>query len=73
MKRNELWEKLKEEQIPEDAYSLYGGLPNEKFCINKSQYWEVYYSERGLKKQLNRFNTEDEACECLYNMLHGIF
>lgn len=72
MNRNDLLEILRRENIPENAYSLFGGLPNEKFCINKMEYWEVYYSERGIKTQLKKFDTEDKACEYLYKKLHAV-
>lgn len=72
MNRNDLHEILRRENIPEDAYSLFGGLPNEKFCINKIECWEVYYSEKGIKTQLKKFDTEDKACEYLYNKLRMI-
>lgn len=72
MHKYDLLNKLREEQIPEDVYSLFGGLPNDKFCINKSECWEVYYSERGIKTYLMKFDTEDKACKYLYNKLHTI-
>lgn len=73
MKKNELLMRLNQEKIPVDAYSLSGGLPNEKFCVNKNEYWEVYYSERGIKTQLKKFNTEEEAYDYLYSILHKSF
>lgn len=63
----ELKEILQNEKIPEDFYSLKGGLPNESYCIEKKgNIWDVYYSERGSKTDLKKFDTEDEACRHLY-------
>lgn len=50
--------------ISQDLYSIMvEELPNEKLCIVKKDKWEVYYSERGNKGGLKRFETEAEACE----------
>ena len=55
------------EKIPKDLYSLKGGLPNERFCIEKvNNQWTVYYSERGRKSDLKLFDTEEKACLHLY-------
>ena len=52
--------------VPRDLYSLTGGLPSEAYCIDKiGETWEVYYSERGRKSQLTKFNTEESACRHL--------
>lgn len=71
MDLKELENKLKlNSQISSDSYSLSGGLPNESLCINyNGRQWEVYYSERGNKSNMNIFNTENEACEYFYNYL----
>lgn len=46
---------------------LNDGLPNEVLCLNKrDNILEVYYSERGLKSNLKKFDTEDDACEYFY-------
>ena len=67
MKKQELQQTLIDENVPDDLYSLNGGLPNEAFCLNKDQNsWEVYYSERGVKSQLMKFSTEEEACDYFY-------
>lgn len=63
MNIRDLKEFLLTNQVPEDAYSLDGGLPNEAYCISKEgNQWEVYYSERGRKCGLVTFDTEDSAC-----------
>ncbi|WP_256701642.1 hypothetical protein [Paenibacillus sp. P3E] len=64
MTLNELEKKLLEINIPNDAYLLNGGLPNEAFCINESDgKWETYYSERGSKSGTKLFDNEGEACD----------
>lgn len=73
MNREELSKELIKKGIPQDAYSLFGGLPNECFCIAEEKQWEIYYSEKGKKTQLRKFNTEDEACEFMLNKLVNIF
>ncbi|WP_353949244.1 hypothetical protein ABNN70_06925 [Sporolactobacillus sp. Y61] len=72
MKKNELQQLLTTANIPVDLYKLNGGLPNEAFCLNNNKennVWEVYYSERGLKSQLKKFNSEDEACDYFYKTM----
>ncbi len=70
MNKQELQQTLINENVPSDLYNLNGGLPNEAFCLNKSQNtWEVYYSERGLRSQIKRFSTEEEACNYFYKTL----
>ena len=51
--------------VPDDLYSLDGGLPSEAYCINKvEEGWEVYYSERGLKSQLVKFDLFATIISC---------
>lgn len=60
----ELEEKLNQLGVPKELYSIMvGGLPNERLCMVKASYWQVYYSEKGLKTGLREFQTESEACE----------
>lgn len=62
--------KLIEENIPSDSYSMQGGLPNDRYCIEKTNYgWDVYYSERGIRTNLKHYDSEDEACNDIYNRL----
>lgn len=70
MNKKVLKGKLLKENIPEDLYSLEGGLPNEAYCLNQNRdIWEVYYSERGKKTELKTFTSEDEACVYFYHFL----
>ena len=57
--------------VPDDLYSLLiGGFPNEALCLIKNEDgWEVYYSERGQKSDVQQFENESEACEYLFEGL----
>ena len=70
MKKDELNQLLINANVPKDLYNLNGGLPNEAFCLNKdNNIWEVYYSERGMKSELKKFNSEEEACNYFYKIV----
>lgn len=46
----DLKELLMVKNVPQDLYSLEGGLPGESYCIEKTEdKWHLYYSERGVK------------------------
>jgi len=67
LKKLELEKLLIKDNVPKNLYNLNGGLPNEVLCLNKrDNILEVYYSERGLKSHLKKFDTEDDACEYFY-------
>lgn len=62
--------KLQAYEIPAESYSLEGGLPNEAYCIEHTEdQWQVYYSERGQKSHIQQFETENEACKTLFQLL----
>jgi hypothetical protein len=70
MKKKDLIQRLINENIEKNSYSLDGGLPNEMYCLGfVKNLWEVYYSERGKKTNLHRFELEEEACNYFYNTL----
>ena len=70
MNRIQLRELAQKEGIRDDAYSLDGGLPSERYVLELTKGgWHVYYSERGLRTGLQKFETEAEACERLFEML----
>ena len=67
MNIRELKEIFEGQRIPKDLYSLSGGLPNESYCIEQVKgQWAVYYSERGIRSNLELFDTEEDACLYLY-------
>ena len=58
-----LLQKLLENNVPQDLYSLEGGLPNEAYCLDfVNGVWETYYSEKGIKSGLKHFEDENSAC-----------
>lgn len=71
MNRIDLQIELQRENVSENAYSLSGGLPGEKYVLSQepSGKWSVYYSERGVKNNVQLFATEDKACQYLFHLL----
>lgn len=70
MNREQLRDIARREGIRDDAYSLEGGLPHERYVLSISEGgWDVYYSERGQKTGLKSFETEDDACSYLLETL----
>ncbi len=74
MNREELEKKLKMTGVPEYIYNLTDhGKKDERLCLERDQdKWSVYYSERGIKTTNKYFDSEDAACQFLYEQLHGI-
>jgi hypothetical protein len=74
MNKKQLEEILKRENIPEDLYSLDGGLWEDRYCLSEIMkgLWEVYYCERGEKVNEKSFLSEEEACEYLYNWIKKV-
>jgi hypothetical protein len=67
MTKTELQSLLIKEDVPENYYSLEGGMPDEKLCLERTPSgWAVYYSERGLRTSLKYFTSEDQACRYFY-------
>jgi hypothetical protein len=63
MNKQTLLQKLLEHSVPQDLYSLEGGLPNEAYCLDfVNGGWVTYYSERGIKTGLKHFEDESSAC-----------
>lgn len=76
MDRSSLREFLNREQIDPRAYGLDGsqGLPagdrEERYFLEKTPSgWSVYYWERGLRSGERLFDSEDEACSHLLDLL----
>jgi hypothetical protein len=63
--KTELKSKLEQECVCPEAYSLDGGLPNERYVLSQETNgrWDVYYSERGQKTSLRSFDSESAACQ----------
>lgn len=71
MNRRELKKILDQEGFNPQRYSLQGGLPDERYCLDQlaDGRWSVYGSERGKKVAERVFETEDEASEYLLYLL----
>lgn len=70
MNRNGFVKQTLINHIRDDSFSLEGGLPGEKYVLEiVSGGWQVYYSERGLRVGVTRFESEDEACSYLLECL----
>lgn len=71
MKKEELRNCLKDKKIPEYYYNLdIAGEIDQRVCLEfNGKGWIVYYSERGKKFDLTKYETEDEACDDVYNRL----
>lgn len=69
MNISDLQTRLLKSNVPADAYSLTGGLPNEAYCIEQGTdgKWDTYYCERGQRTSLRTFDTETEACDYFFN------
>ena len=65
MNKTELKIKLEQVGVYPAAYSLDGGLPNERYVLSQEPngQWAVYYSERGQKTGLRSFDSESTACQ----------
>ncbi|MBI0472626.1 hypothetical protein EXT68_22475 [Pectobacterium parmentieri] len=73
MNKDELRDRLIKEKISRSLYSLDGGLPDEKLCLDRENgYWFIYYSERGIKTGMINFPTENEACQYIYDQINEI-
>lgn len=71
MKKEELRKKLEQEGISGELYNLdETGRHDERFCLEKEgNDWNVYFMERGIKTMNERFGSEDEACQFIYEQL----
>ena len=70
MNREKLHTILIKKKITPLAYSLSGGLPNEKYVLEQGiENWSVYYSERGQKNGERTFSTENDACQYMLQLL----
>jgi hypothetical protein len=70
MNRRELEAAAAREGIRRSTFWLEGGLPPERYVLSGGpDGWEVYYSERGERTGVERFDTEDEACDHLFVQL----
>jgi hypothetical protein len=70
MTKKELIKLLEKDNIPKNSYSLDGGLPNDRLCLDKAYSgWVVYYTEMGEKYEEIGFASEEDACEYFYRRI----
>lgn len=71
LKKDELRDALTERGIPPILYNLDGnGRTDERFCLEYTNHeWRVYFSERGVKTTNEKFSSEEEACQFIYEQL----
>jgi hypothetical protein len=56
--------------LPSDSYSLNGGRPEGGFAIKREGIrWIIYYSERGSRFDIEKFDNEDSACRRLWDLV----
>jgi hypothetical protein len=73
MNKDELKRILDSEGFSPRAYSLDGGLPNDRLCLSdEGGQWCVYYSERGERFDEQGFDSESGACEHLLRELRSL-
>ena len=68
MGKEELKKKLQQMGVSANLYNLDGiGRMDERFCLEFIENeWQVYFIERGIKTTHEKFVSEDEACEFIY-------
>ncbi len=66
-----LEKQLKKAGVPDYIYNLTGQRKKDEcLCLEKNQdKWSVYYLERGIKTTNEFFDSENEACQFLYDQL----
>ena len=70
MDRDQLAATLQRSGIRKDAYRLGAGPADEAYVLDRENgQWVVYYSERGLKRNLQSFEDEAHACNHLLTRL----
>jgi len=67
----ELKVRLRNEGISPDAYSIGGPLPKYEGLILEvsNDRWKIEHFERGIRRELETFSSEEKACERMYDLL----
>ena len=64
---------LDTEHFDPKVYSLEGGIQNDRLCLSSENgIWSVYYTERGVIFDEQRFMSESDACEELLRRLREL-
>lgn len=70
MNRNELKDLLEREGISDSSFTFDPDSADEQYVLaTETGGWTVYYAERGLRSGERNFDTEDEACTFLFEIL----
>lgn len=74
MSVEELRDLLRRKPVPEDAFVLNGAAVDQAYILDSDgRQWSVYYSERGLRIDERRFDSEDDACAEMLRRLRRDF
>ncbi len=70
MNTTELEHIFKANHVPTRYYSFAGPGGGDCFVLEcRASQWAVYYSERGTRREEGIFNTEDEACRAMFELI----
>lgn len=73
MNIDELVAIFREQDVPDYFYTIGGLGSGECYGIAMiDDAWSVYYSERGLKKDISTHSTEDAACQELFRRVASL-
>lgn len=75
MNKRELEARLVREGFRSDVYSIDGPLPSYEGLILEASHgqWRIEHFERGARRELERFATEEQACDRMYTLLADHF
>jgi hypothetical protein len=71
MSRDEFLAAVRRLGIRSDAYNLDGEGDEQYVLARDGQAWEIFYSERGTKTGVRRFDTESDALGHLLTVLEN--
>ena len=71
MTAQELKIRLKLEGFRSDVYSINGPLPSYEGLILETSngQWKIEHFERGVRRELESFASEQQACDRMYELL----
>ena len=71
MIRSELKARLVTEGFEPSSYSIDGPLPQFEGLVleHTGKQWTIEHFERGMRRELARFDREEEACAHMYGLL----
>lgn len=71
MNKTELKARLVKEGFSANAYSIDGPLPSYEGLILETSGagWRIEHFERGIRRELDSFTSEQQACDRMYELL----